>query len=160
VPLTTHPAFLTLAGLSLTLHGITLNECMKTPRSAIIAINLAGGIYYIRQNLRRKNKPWKGMDFTIMGGLVIILGQDAPVPGSIEPPLLNTVLGALVEVLEQKEDTLVVRYLRAVSVIGAGTAEDIFPKVPYSVVEEEEKKLIVEAARTKLFQKWVISRHS
>lgn len=74
------------------------------------------------------------MDFTIMGGLVIILGQDAPVPGSIEPPLLNTVLGALVEVLEQKEDTLVVRYLRAVRVIGAGTAEDIFPKVPYSVV--------------------------
>lgn len=159
LPPSGHPACWTPDGLALTLHGIMLDECIKTPRSAIIAINLAGRIYYIRQNLRRKNKPWKGLDFTTIGRLAILLSQAAPVSGSTTPPALNTALGALVEVIQEKEDSLVVKYLRAVSVIGSGTTEDTFPKRPYSVLDKEEKKLIVEATRTNVFQKWIISRH-
>jgi hypothetical protein len=98
------------------------------------------------------------MDFTVMGRLAVILGQNPPAPGVTEPPMLNSVLGALVEIVEQKEETFVVRYLRAVSVIGAGTPEDIAPQVPFSDTEKEEKKLIFRASRTNLRQKWLISR--
>jgi hypothetical protein len=154
-----HPAFLTPEGLSLTLHGITLNHCMESSRSAVIAINLEGRKYYIRQNLKRNNRSWEDLDFTGMQ-LAIILGQEPPRPGSSEPPVLNAALGALVEVLEQKDDTIVVRYIRAVSVIGEGTNADVYPNPVWSDIEKEERDLVVEAGRTDLFQKWVISKRN
>jgi hypothetical protein len=152
----TLPAYPTGKGLELSLYGFVMKGRLDSPRSAVIAVELAGRVYYIRQNLLLRNKSWDDLKFTSMRQLAVILSLDPSVPGLEAAPAFDATMGALVEVCELTQDVIVAKYLRAVSIIAAGAQLDLYPRKPWSKTEIEEKKQVVQVERTKLLQKWMI----
>jgi hypothetical protein len=147
---TAHPARLTPDGVRLELHGFVVQDPLQQNRVGVISISVGGRIYYIRQNLKRGNLSWQGLEFNKMGRLAVILGRE-PVDNLEDLPKLNACLGALVAIVNDSDNCLTVDYLRAVSVISQGS---FFEST--IVFEGDEKTLVVQAENTPAKQEWLI----
>lgn len=130
-------------------------EKLKDPVQSVIACDVDGGTFFIRQNLREKAPSWKGLELHTYARLAVLVHpvstcEDEAAGG------MDIALGALIEVVEMGEENYV-RYLRFVSVIKKGSLSDRHPSVPWSVVELEEKeRKLVKGAFITDEQKWCI----
>ena len=122
---------------------------------SVIACDVDGGTFFIRQNLRKKTPSWEGLELHTYARLAVLLNpartREDEAAGS-----MVLALGALVEVVEMGEENYV-RHLRLVSVIKKGSHSDRHPNVPWSVVELEEKeRKLVKGTFITDEQKWCI----
>ena len=162
-PPVNYPAYVNSTGtVAVTLHGFLFDLPRGHVPQSVIAINSTGRTYFIRQNLKRNNKPWQGIEFDKIFRLGIILGQEVP---SLEPitepiprPSLSGCLGAMVSIVGQDAKGLVVNYLRAVSVIAKGSVFDKQAHLSHSwsVAENAEKELVIDADLAPTNQHWLI----
>ena len=163
-PPVSYPANVESGGkVSVVLHGFVVDLPTRHNPQSVIAIEAEDGIYYIRQNLNRNNKPWQGIDFSKIQRLGIILGQEVP---SLEPirspiprPSLSACLAAMVSVVGQDEKGFIVNYLRAVSVIKKGSLFDKHANLsrPWSKIEVAEKEKVIKASLVPTNQHWLIT---
>lgn len=106
-------------------HGFVISEQLRHTPALVVTVKIDEDIYLIRQNLRSSNKPWSGIDFTAVGTrFAVVLGQN-------RPETITACLGALIQVPTEDfdgtspENVLKGIYLRAVSVVKAGSDFDI-----------------------------------
>ena len=148
------PATVSPEGLLVTLHGFRL--CTAPPRTkAVIACDLEGTTYYIRQNLKMGNPSWEGLDLHTCTDLAVILGQNPMPDPTIRPPLVAS-LGALVKITKTEGAMLFAEYVRMVSVIGKDSRFDTNANPPWSEGELVEKSTVCQAEFTRADQRWCI----
>ena len=156
------PAYITSQGVSITLHGLTFHISPEHQPQSLIPVFFNGQTYFIRQNLMNENEPWTSpipdlsIDFSCTTHLGVILGQDLDDNLGSRPPLVAA-LGALVAIVKSEEETLVVTYLRAVSIVAKGSTFDTHPRIEWTEIEQEEKKgVALEAEAKGTDQRWLI----
>ena len=119
------PATVTPEGLFVTLPGFLIYKA--PPRTqAVIACDLDGKTFYIRQNMKLGSPGWEGLDLHECDDLVVILGQEPLQNPTMRPPLVACV-GALVRITRTEKEILFGEYVRMVSVIGKGSRFDSRP---------------------------------
>lgn len=140
-------------------HGCIISEPIQQTPIGLIAVELGGEHYFIRQNNKNGNLSWNGINFTSSGTrLAVVLGQSEPEP-------ISGCLGALVSLAVvdgsavHGDGVLKGRYLRAVSIMKKGGVFDQRPTPPWSLDEEKEKGKVYKAAWTRPDQRWEIRGH-
>ena len=167
-----HPAYVSPDGVvKVKLHGFMID--LDRIAQAVIPIRVNGKIAYIRQNLKNGNLPWNTQHNTVFprvpARIGLIIGEE-PKKSSTKATLQGC-LAAMVSVVHdqslQDESTagessssLVVNYLRAVSIFGKGSSHDRHANLPWTKEELEEKQ--IEPLATTMLgvdQTWIIVPH-
>ena len=126
------PATVDPEGLFTTLPGFLLSKA-PPPTQAVIACDLDGKEFFVRQNIKLKSPGWQGLDLHKCDNLAVILGQD-PLPNPTLRPPLVACIGALVRVTRTEKGVFYAEYVRMVSVIGKGSRVDGRPKPPVRTI--------------------------
>lgn len=169
-----HPAHVCPDGLvGVKLFGFTID--LDRIAQAVIPIKVNGEIAYIRQNLRNGNLPWNTEDGTIFPQTPALIGFIIGEEPSESPTkvALEGCLAAMVLIINNKppphhesesedsSDTLLVNFLRVVSVFGKGSWYDLYGIQPWTKEELEEKEIEPLATTfLKSDHSWVIVPHS
>ena len=169
-----HPAYVSPDGVvRVKLFGFVMD--LDRIAQAVIPIKVNGKIAYIRQNLRDGNLPWNTQYSTVFprtpARIGLIIGEEpAESPTKVA---LEGCLAAMVSIVnhkppphdqsksEESSGSLVVNYLRTVSVFGKGSWYDQYGIQPWTKEELEEKQ--IEPIATTLLgadQSWIIVPHS
>lgn len=167
-----HPAYVFPDGIvKVKLFGFVMD--LDRIAQAVIPIKVNGEIAYVRQNLKNGNLPWNTQYSTVFpcttARIGLIIGEEPT--ASPTKAALDGCLAAMVSVvhdkpprdqskLEESSSTLVVNYLRAVSVFGRGSWHDRHGNQPWTKEELEEKQ--IEPIATTLLgadQSWIIVPH-
>ena len=156
------PAYMTSRGVSITLHGLTFHIPSDRQPQSLIPVSFNSQTYFIRQNMMNGNEPWTSpksdmsIDFSRTTHLGVILGQELDDGLGSRPPLVAA-LGALVAIVKSEEGTLVVTYLRAVSIVAKGSTFDTHPRIKWTEIEQKEKRRVTLEAEAKgTNQRWLI----
>lgn len=167
-----HPAYVSPDGVvKVKLFGFVMD--LDRIAQAVIPIKVNGQIAYIRQNLKNGNLPWNTQYSTVFprtpARIGLIIGEEPT--ASPTKTALEGCLAAMVSIVHDKsphdqsksEDSsrsLVVNFLRAVSVFGKGSWYDRHGNQPWTKEELEEKQ-IDPVATTVLGadQSWIIVPH-
>lgn len=148
------PATVTPQGLCVTLNGFFLSTPPSSARG-LIACELDGNIFYIRQNVKLGSPSWEGLDLHQCDDLAVILGQN-PMPNpTVRPPLIACI-GALIKIAKTENGIIFADYIRMVSVIGKDSRFDKTPVPLWSESEAVEKSKVVQASFTSCEQRWCI----
>lgn len=169
-----HPAFVSPNGsVGVELFGFMID--LDRIAQAVIPIMVNGKIAYIRQNLRNGNLPWNTEDGTIFpqtpARIGFIIGEEPS--ESPTKVALEGCLAAMVSIIdcepppyhksksEDSESTLVVNFLRVVSIFGQGSWYDLYGIQPWTEEELEEKEIEpIATTFLKADQSWSIVPHS
>ena len=128
------PATVDPEGLFVTLTGFLVYKA-PPPTQAVIACDLDGKTFYVRQNTKLKSPGWQGLDLHECDDLAVILGQN-PLPNPTLRPPLVACIGALVRVTRTEKGIVFAEYVRMVSVIGKDSSFDGRPNPPVRMVSE------------------------
>lgn len=169
---TGHPAYVSPDGVvKVNLHGFVID--LDRIAQAVIPIRVNDKIAYIRQNLKKGNLPWNTQHSTVFprvpARIGLIIGKE-PTESSTEATLQGC-LAAMVSVVHdqfphdestsgESSSSLVVNYLRAVSIFGKGSWYDRYANPPWTQEELEEKQ--IEPLATTMLgvdQSWIIVPH-
>lgn len=168
-----HPAYVSPDGVvKVKLFGFVIN--LDWVPQAVIPIKVNGEIAYVRQNTRNGNLPWNTQNSTVFprtpARIGFIIGQKPT--ASPTKAVLGGSLAAMVSIVhdhqsprdqsksEESSSSLVVNYLRAVSVFGKGSWPDRHGSTPWTKEELEEKE--IEPIATTFLgadQSWIIVPH-
>lgn len=169
---TGHPAYVSPDGIvKVKLDGLVMD--LDRIAQSVIPIKVNGKIAYIRQNLRKGNLPWNTQYSTVFphipARIGFIIGEEPT--GSSTKTALEGCLAVMVSILhdqsphnesksEESNSSLVVNFLRAVSIFGKGSWYDQYANPPWTQEELAEKQ-IVPIATTMLGvdQTWIIVPH-
>ncbi len=162
-----HPAYVSPDGVvKVKLFGFVMD--LDRIAQAVIPIKVNGKIAYIRQNLKNGNLPWNTQNGSVFprtpARIGLIIGE---VPtASPTKAALEGCLAAMVSIVhdqsksEEGSSSLVVNYLRAVSVFGKGSWHDRHGSQSWTKEELEEKQ--IEPIATTFLgadQSWIIVPH-
>lgn len=167
-----HPAYVSPDGVvKIKLFGFVI-DLDRIPQ-AVIPIKVNGKIAYVRQNLKNGNLPWNTKNSTVFprtpSRIGFIIGEEPT--GSPTKAVLGGCLAAMVSIVhdqsppdqsksEESSSSLVVNYLRAVSVFGKGSWHDRHGSTPWTKEELEEKQIEPIAAKfLGADQSWIIVPH-
>lgn len=167
-----HPAYVSPDGVvKVKLFGFVMD--LDRIAQAVIPIKVNGKIAYVRQNVRNDNLPWNTQYSTVFpptpARIGLIIGEE-PTASPTEVALEGC-LAAMVSIVhgksphdqsksEESSSSLVVNYLRAVSVFGKGSWYDRHGTQPWTKEELEEKQ--IEPIATTVLgadQSWIIVPH-
>ena len=167
-----HPAYVSPDGVvKVNLDGFVMD--LDRIAQAVIPIKVNGKMAYIRQNLKKGNLPWNTQHSTVFPSVParigLIIGEE-PTKSSTEAALQGC-LAAMVSVAhdqslhdeltsEESSNSLVVNYLRAVSIFGKGSWYDRNANPPWTKEELEEKQIEpLETTMLGMDQTWIIVPH-
>ena len=148
------PATVTPQGLYVTLHGFHLYTPPPSTKG-LIACELEGNTFYIRQNVKLGSPSWEGLHLHQCDDLAVILGQTPMQDPDLRPPLVACI-GALVKITKTKNGIIFAEYIRMVSIIGKDSHFDKRPNPPWSESDAVEKSKVVQASSTTSKQRWCI----
>lgn len=179
-----HPAYVSPWGVvKVKLFGFMIDLVRDRIPRAVIPIEVNGKIAYVRQNLKNGNLPWNSQNSTVFpcapARIGFIIGGEPE--ASPTEAVLRGCLAAMVSIVPHDQNqsphhdqskseenssssssssTLVVNYLRAVSVFAQGGYHDRHGSTPWTKEELEEKQ--IEPVATTFLgadQSWTIVPH-
>ncbi|MCJ1343670.1 hypothetical protein MMC31_001866 [Peltigera leucophlebia] len=167
-----HPAYVSPDGMvKVNLDGFVMD--LDRIAQAVIPIKVNGKIAYIRQNLKKGVLPWNNQYSTVFprvpARIGLIIGEEPK--ASSTKAALEGCLAVMVSVVHdqsphnesksgESSSSLVVNYLRAVSIFGQGSWYDRHANPPWTKEELEEKQIEPLATTTLgVDQTWIIVPH-